>query len=77
MEAWTLIMYKIEATMGMITNTYFLMIIFIGSFFLVNLTLAVITIFFIKAQNEAREQIEQKKQKSQAELMSSFRISSF
>jgi len=77
MEAWTLIMYKIEATMGMATNAYFLMIIFIGSFFLVNLTLAVITIFFIKAQNEAREQIEQKKQKSQAELMSSFRISSF
>jgi len=77
MEGWTMTMYKIEATMGMVTNAYFLLIIFIGAFFLVNLTLAVITIFFIKAQNEAREQIEEKKQKSQAELMNSFRVSSF
>lgn len=49
MEGWTFIMYYIEATLGWISNIYFLVIIFIGAFFLVNLTLAVITIFFIKA----------------------------
>jgi hypothetical protein len=49
MEGWTFTMYYIEASMGVFTNIYFLLIIFIGAFFLVNLTLAVITIFFIKA----------------------------
>jgi len=57
----------------MLTNAYFFLIIFIGGFFLVNLTLAVITIFFIKAQNEEREQISHKKPKSKK--IDGFRIS--
>ncbi len=50
-------MYKIEQTSASFTNIYFIIIVLIGAFFLVNLTLAVITIFFIESQNKFRKQI--------------------
>ena len=49
LEGWTLIMYKIEETSNTFTNIYFIIIVLIGAFFLVNLTLAVITIFFMQS----------------------------
>jgi hypothetical protein len=77
LEGWTLVMYKIEQTSNSFTNVYFIIIVLIGAFFLVNLTLAVITIFFIESQNKFRKQIQQAKAKSEEELLRSFKISNF
>jgi hypothetical protein len=43
---------------------FFIIIVMVGAFFLVNLTLAVITIFFIESQNKFRKQIQQAKEKT-------------
>ena len=64
LEGWTLVMYKIEQTSASFTNIYFIIIVLIGAFFLVNLTLAVITIFFIESQNKFRKQIQHAKAKT-------------
>jgi len=68
LEGWTDCMYKVEQTSGAITNIYFLIVVLIGAFFLVNLTLAVITIFFMQSQDDSRNKQEEMKAKSQAEL---------
>ena len=70
-------MYKVEVTLNFITNIYFLIIVLIGAFFLVNLTLAVITIFFMQSQEQSRNAIEQLKAKSQEELERTYKISHF
>jgi len=70
-------MYNIEMTSSSFTNIYFIIIVLIGAFFLVNLTLAVITIFFIESQNKFRKQIQQAKAKSAEELARAFKISNF
>ena len=58
LEGWTLIMGYVQKTFGFWVSIYFLVIVFIGSFFLLNLTLAVITIKFNEAQdNSKREEL--------------------
>lgn len=46
MEGWTYVMNKMTETTGPITNIYFVLVVLAGSFFLINLILAVITIYF-------------------------------
>jgi uncharacterized membrane protein len=61
LEGWTYVMYSIEETSNFVSNIYFFIIVLVGSFFLVNLTLAVITIFFMQSQEESRSQQEAQK----------------
>ena len=77
LEGWTNLMYITEITTTELSSAYFIIIVMVGSFFLVNLTLAVITIFFIESQNKFRKQIQQAKAKSQEELERSYKISNF
>jgi hypothetical protein len=70
-------MYKVEKTSNPFTNIYFLIIVIIGAFLLVNLTLAVITIFFMLAQKKFREKLEEKKKQSAAEARRTYKISNF
>jgi hypothetical protein len=42
LEGWTEIMYDIFDAFSIFTAFYFIMLVFIGAFFLLNLTLAVI-----------------------------------
>lgn len=51
MEGWTDIMYSLQKTFTTIIAAYFLILIFIGTFFLLNLTLAVIKTVFTDSQN--------------------------
>jgi hypothetical protein len=50
LEGWTAIMYSLEKATNTVTNIYFIAIVFIGAFFLINLTMAVITIYFMMSQ---------------------------
>jgi len=50
LEGWTAIMYALEKATNTVTNIYFIAIVFIGAFFLINLTMAVITIYFMMSQ---------------------------
>ena len=77
LEGWTYIMYITETTTSELASGFFIIIVMIGAFFLVNLTLAVITIFFIESQNKFRKQIQQAKAKSAEELARAFKISNF
>lgn len=62
MEGWSEIMYIIDDTSGnIITAPYFCLIIIIGSFFLLNLILAVIMRVF--TQNDELEKIKKRNQK--------------
>jgi hypothetical protein len=54
LEGWTQIMTYVQRTFGYVLCVYFLLIVFIGAFFLINLTLAVITIKFNEAQQVAK-----------------------
>jgi hypothetical protein len=49
LENWTDIMYKIFGAFTVFTVVYFVLLVFIGSFFLLNLTLAVIKVKFTDA----------------------------
>ena len=64
LEGWTYIMYLTERTTSKFSSGFFIIIVMVGAFFLVNLTLAVITIFFIESQNKFRKQIQQAKEKT-------------
>ena len=62
LEGWTAIMGYIQEAFHYILCLYFLLIVFIGAFFLINLTLAVITIKFNESQDDAkREQLLKQK----------------
>lgn len=52
LEGWTGIMVAVEATVEEWTIIYFVPIVFIGSFFLINLTLAVIKSKFTEEHNK-------------------------
>lgn len=54
LEGWTQVMTYVQRTFGYILCFYFLLIVFIGSFFLINLTLAVITIKFNESQQMSK-----------------------
>ena len=55
LEGWTAIMDKIVKVMSPYVVIYFLGIVFIGTYFLVNLTIAVITIKFNEEHNHGFE----------------------
>jgi len=61
MEGWTYVMYKVEEVSHAISNIYFIFIVFAGSFFLINLILAVITIYFSMEQRNSRLKAEELK----------------
>ncbi|KAL4505974.1 hypothetical protein ABPG72_013735 [Tetrahymena utriculariae] len=60
MEGWTQIMYQLFDAFSMFTVIYFVLLIFIGSFFLINLTLAVIKAKF--SDNQGVTVIEQEQE---------------
>ena len=47
MESWSQMMIRVTKTLNIAASLYFILLVLIGGFFLVNLTLAVITIHFI------------------------------
>ena len=51
MEGWTQIMFAVFDTFSIFACLYFILIVFIGSFFLLNLTLAVIKAKFSDNHN--------------------------
>lgn len=55
LEGWSEVMYGITKTYNYFTCLLFLLIVFIGAFFLMNLTLAIIKIKFSSAQEEIEE----------------------
>jgi predicted tellurium resistance membrane protein TerC len=55
MEGWTSIMVGLEQSVGTWIVIYFYPIIFIGAFFLLNLTLAVIKAKFTEEMNSKKE----------------------
>jgi len=66
MEGWTAVMAYIQIAFGYILCLYFILIVFIGGFFLINLTLAVITIKFNESQDNAKKEILAKQKHGKA-----------
>ena len=58
LEGWTKIMGYVQRTFGYVLCIYFILIVFIGAFFLINLTLAVITIKFNESQQNSKKEEE-------------------
>lgn len=58
LEGWTKIMSYVQKTFGYALSVYFILIVFVGAFFLINLTLAVITIKFNESQQNAKKEEE-------------------
>ena len=58
LEGWTQVMTYVQRTFGYVLCIYFIMIVFIGAFFLINLTLAVITIKFNESQEISKKEEE-------------------
>ena len=56
LEGWTAVMKYVQETFNYFFCFYFILIVFIGAFFLINLTLAVITIKFNEAQGKSKEE---------------------
>lgn len=56
LEGWTAIMGYVQRSFHYSLAVYFLMIVFICAFFLINLTLAVITIKFNESQDNAKKE---------------------
>jgi hypothetical protein len=56
MEGWSIIMRYVMETMHFILCIFFIFIVFMCSFFLINLTLAVITIKFNESQENAKKE---------------------
>jgi Ion transport protein len=56
LEGWTILMKYVQDTFNYFFAFYFIMIVFIGAFFLINLTLAVITIKFNEAQQNSKKE---------------------
>jgi len=54
MEGWSMIMIEVQRVFTDIAILYFLLLVFIGNFFLLNLLLAVIIVKFTEAQNKAK-----------------------
>jgi F0F1-type ATP synthase membrane subunit b/b' len=52
MEGWTDIMYKIFDAFSIFTVVYFIFLVFVGAFFLLNLTLAVIKAKFAEIDDD-------------------------
>lgn len=53
MEGWTDIMYAIFSTFTIFTMVYFIVLVFVGAFFLLNLTLAVIKAKFTDSDSNS------------------------
>ena len=60
MEGWTNIMYMVMDTTSTFTWPYFVVLIVFGSFFAVNLALAVLYVYFTGAGEEGRDDDEEK-----------------
>jgi len=58
MEGWTLIMVQIQRVFTDLAILYFILLVFVGNFFLLNLLLAVIIVKFTEAQNEQKQEDE-------------------
>lgn len=58
LEGWTAIMTYVQETFNYMLWIYFVAIVFVGAFFLINLTLAVITIKFNESQKESKKEDE-------------------
>lgn len=56
LEGWSFIMMYVMETMHFILSIFFIFIVFMCSFFLINLTLAVITIKFNESQENAKKE---------------------
>ena len=55
MEGWTANMQYVEQAVGNWTVIYFILIVFIGAFFLLNLTLAVIKSKFTEEMHKSKQ----------------------
>ena len=64
LEGWSDLMVQYQRVYSYYAFLYFVPLVFIGAFFLLNLTLAVINTSF----NDAQERIKEKKAKAEAEL---------
>ncbi len=60
LEGWTYIMYCIFNSVSLFTFPFFVFIVFVGAFFLVNLTLAVIKAKFSDSENKNKEDDDEK-----------------
>lgn len=60
LEGWSDIMFALVRTFSIFVFVYFVALIFVGSFFLLNLTLAVIKVKYNDAQHAKREGIVKK-----------------
>jgi len=58
MEGWTLIMVQIQRVFTDLAIIYFILLVFIGNFFLINLLLAVIIFKFTEAQTAQKNEDE-------------------
>jgi hypothetical protein len=56
LEGWTALMGYVSYTFSILSVFYFLLVVFIGAFFLMNLTLAVITIKFNESQQNSKNE---------------------
>jgi hypothetical protein len=74
LEGWTSVMTYVQRTFGYVLCVYFLLIVFIGSFFLINLTLAVITIKFNESQQIAKMEEEVRVKNRRFEVTQSMMI---
>lgn len=74
LEGWTKIMMYVQRSFDYMLWIYFVAIVFVGAFFLINLTLAVITIKFNEAQAEAKKEDELLLKKSRLRLTSQRRL---
>lgn len=63
LEGWTSIMTNVQRTFSYALCIYFILIVFIGAFFLINLTLAVITIKFNESQQNVKFEEEMRLKK--------------
>ena len=58
MDSWTSIMYSIQKSFTNFVSFYFITLVIIGSFFLFNLTLAIIKVKFTESHKKVKELIE-------------------
>lgn len=60
LESWTLIMNMVAQAFTIMSVFYFIILVFIGAFFLLNLTLAVITVKFNESQESSMKEEEER-----------------
>ena len=75
LESWSIIMLRVVQVTNFLMVFYFIILVLIGGFFLINLTLAVITIHFIFQQKVTNQRLKEAQQLSLKEKTKSWNIS--